>query len=120
METNLFDFHFRGAAVYVARQRQIYAEAERNANLFAIAEAQQYMWPKGQITQKHGRNARAGRSLKRVSDRPRPDSRPYIHEQAFPACERMLMAAGGQSPRMTGNLLQLKVCCNAGGLYPIL
>ena len=31
---------------------QIYAEAESNANLFAIAEAQQYMWPSGQISQK--------------------------------------------------------------------
>ena len=31
---------------------QIYAEAESNANLFAIAEAQQYMGPSGQISQK--------------------------------------------------------------------
>ena len=28
---------------------QIYAEAESNADLFAIAEAQQYKWPADQI-----------------------------------------------------------------------
>ena len=31
---------------------QIYAEAESNANLFAIAEAQQYKWPQAKYTQK--------------------------------------------------------------------
>ena len=41
---NLFDFLYRGATVYVAAG-QIYAEAESNASLLAIAEAQQYMRP---------------------------------------------------------------------------
>ena len=36
---------------------QIYAEAERNANSFAIAEAQQYKWPPGQIYAEAERNA---------------------------------------------------------------
>ena len=32
-----------------ARSDQIYLEAESNASLLAIAEAQQYKWPSGQI-----------------------------------------------------------------------
>ena len=32
-----------------AERSRIYAEAESNASLLAIAEAQQYMWPPGQI-----------------------------------------------------------------------
>ena len=51
MEMNLFNFHFRGAAVYVTRQRQIYAEAESNASLLAIAESQPYIWPQVKYTQ---------------------------------------------------------------------
>ena len=43
---NLFDFLYRGATVYVAAG-QIYAEAESNASLLAIAEARQYMRAEG-------------------------------------------------------------------------
>ena len=39
---NLFDFLYRGATVYVAAC-QIYAEAERRTNLFAMPQAQQDM-----------------------------------------------------------------------------
>ena len=39
------------ATVYVDIYDQIYAEAECNANKFAIAEALQYKCPKGKYTQ---------------------------------------------------------------------
>ena len=40
---NLFNLLCRGATVYVDAKRTNIAEAERNASLLAIAEAQQYM-----------------------------------------------------------------------------
>ena len=36
METNLSDFHSRGATVYMTRWRQIYEEAECKRNLFIL------------------------------------------------------------------------------------
>ena len=51
---NLFDFLYRGATVYVAAG-QIYAEAESNASLLAIASgATVYAGRKGRIAQKPG------------------------------------------------------------------
>ena len=50
---NLFDFLYRGATVYVAAC-QIYAEAERRANLFAMPRRDRICGPEDRIAQKPG------------------------------------------------------------------
>ena len=53
MKKNLFIFHYRGAQVYAAAGR-IYAEAECNASLLAIAESHQFMWQKVKYSKSPG------------------------------------------------------------------